>query len=29
VPWNVVRMYVGIEDREMLLADVLQALDKV
>jgi len=29
VPWNVVRMYVGIEDREMLLADLVQALNKV
>ena len=29
VPWNLVRMYVGIEDPDMILQDLLQALDKV
>lgn len=29
VPWNLVRMYVGIEDADLLLNDVLQALEKV
>lgn len=29
VPWNLVRMYVGIEDPDLLLQDLLQALDKV
>jgi cystathionine beta-lyase/cystathionine gamma-synthase len=29
LPWNLVRIYVGLEDSDMLLQDLLQALDKV
>ncbi|MFN4122700.1 MAG: trans-sulfuration enzyme family protein [Flavobacteriales bacterium] len=29
LPWNLVRIYIGLEDSEMLLQDLLQALDKV
>jgi len=29
VPWNVVRIYLGIEDRQLLFDDLLQALNKI
>ena len=29
MPWNLVRVYVGLEDPQLLLEDLLQALDKV
>jgi cystathionine beta-lyase/cystathionine gamma-synthase len=29
MPWNLVRIYIGIEDPEMLKEDVLRALEKV
>jgi cystathionine beta-lyase/cystathionine gamma-synthase len=29
IPWNLVRIYVGIEEAELLRDDLLQALDKV
>jgi cystathionine beta-lyase/cystathionine gamma-synthase len=29
MPWNLVRVYVGLEDPQLLLADILQALDQV
>jgi cystathionine beta-lyase/cystathionine gamma-synthase len=29
VPWNVVRIYLGIEDKDLLLQDLFQALDRV
>jgi cystathionine beta-lyase/cystathionine gamma-synthase len=29
LPWNLVRIYIGLENPELLIADLLQALDKV
>jgi cystathionine beta-lyase/cystathionine gamma-synthase len=29
LPWNLVRLYVGLEDAEVLIADLDQALDKI
>jgi cystathionine beta-lyase/cystathionine gamma-synthase len=29
LPWNLIRIYVGLEDSELLLNDLLQALEKV
>jgi cystathionine beta-lyase/cystathionine gamma-synthase len=28
-PWNLVRIYIGLEDADELIADLKQALDKV
>jgi cystathionine beta-lyase/cystathionine gamma-synthase len=29
LPWNMVRLYIGLEDAETLIEDLKQALDKV
>lgn len=29
LPWNMVRLYIGLEDADLLIADLSQALDKV
>ena len=29
LPWNMVRLYIGLEDAELLIEDLKQALEKV
>ena len=29
LPWNLVRLYIGLEDADLLIEDLKQALDKI